>query len=408
MLSAKKRGVTWRVEGVVNKLYVRLSLSTRDANAAKKSVSEIELALIDGKDSKRWTELRRVLPEKMFSFFANIAGWEAKSAQVEAPPATWEDLVREFSAKFRRKILQGDRSEATWRRYELSCETFTDFLKQRGISRLQDISRRVVEDFKAHRLESILKRKNSRGGSGLHLDVAILHAVFAFAIDDGDLLTGKNNPVKFEKYPGKKPKGGAQPFTHEELARLRQATGQDLLAFLFLRHTGLRGFDATDIRWSEIDFREKMLSRITHKRQKHVWIPIHPELFFALDAACAERRPKPSDHVLLNPETGGPMSRPRLYERVKAMGERAGVARAHPHRFRDTLAVDMLLKGASPYDVAKTLGDTIAVVEEHYAPYVKELRERTRRIMESPDGIERPAENCTVVAHQPERKDRVQ
>jgi hypothetical protein len=33
---------------VVNKLYVRLSLSTRDANAAKKSVSEIELALIDG------------------------------------------------------------------------------------------------------------------------------------------------------------------------------------------------------------------------------------------------------------------------------------------------------------------------------------------------------------------------
>jgi site-specific recombinase XerD len=116
--------------------------------------------------------------------------------------ATWADLVREFSAQFQRKILQGDRSEATWRRYELSCETFTEFLVERGISKLQDISRRVVEEFKAHRLEAILKRKHSRGGSGLHLDVAILHAVFAFAIDI-ELLVGKSNPVKFEKYPAR-------------------------------------------------------------------------------------------------------------------------------------------------------------------------------------------------------------
>jgi predicted transcriptional regulator len=91
-----------------------------------------------------------------------------------------------------------------------------------------------------------------------------------------------------------------------------------------------------------------------------------------------------------------------------ALGLRAEVVRAHPHRFRDTLAVDMLLKGASPYDVAKTLGDTVAVVEEHYAPYVKELRERTRRIMESSDGIEKEGANCTVFAHPPEIKGSVQ
>jgi hypothetical protein len=87
---------------------------------------------------------------------------------------------------------------------------------------------------------------------------------------------------------------------------------------------------------------------------------------------------------------------------------RAEVTWAHPHRFRDTLAVDTLLKGASPYDVAKTLGDTVGVVEEHYAPYVKELRERTLRIMESPEGIEKAAADCTVLAHQPETKGKVQ
>jgi hypothetical protein len=72
-----------------------------------------------------------------------------------------------------------------------------------------------------------------------------------------------------------------------------------------------------------------------------------------------------------------------------ALGKRAGVANAHPHRFRDTLVVDMSAKGATPYDVAKTLGDTIATVEKHYTPFTKDLRERVRRILENGEGIEK-------------------
>ena len=71
-----------------------------------------------------------------------------------------------------------------------------------------------------------------------------------------------------------------------------------------------------------------------------------------------------------------------------ALGKRAGVPNAHPHRFRDTLSVDMLEKGASPCDVAKTLGDTIEAIEKHYAPFTKELRDRVRRIMENGEGLE--------------------
>ena len=72
-----------------------------------------------------------------------------------------------------------------------------------------------------------------------------------------------------------------------------------------------------------------------------------------------------------------------------ALGRRAGVPSAHPHRFRDTLAVDMLTRGASPYDVAKMLGDTIETVEKHYTPFVRELRERVRSILESEGGLEK-------------------
>ena len=75
------------------------------------------------------------------------------------------------------------------------------------------------------------------------------------------------------------------------------------------------------------------------------------------------------------------MTRSRLYQRIQAVGRRSNVAAARPHRFRDTLAVDLLARGASPYDVAKMLGDTI---ERHYTPFVKELRERVRRILDDP------------------------
>ena len=71
-----------------------------------------------------------------------------------------------------------------------------------------------------------------------------------------------------------------------------------------------------------------------------------------------------------------------------ALGKRANVPNAHPHRFRDTLAVDMLARGATPYDVAKMLGDTIETIERHYTPFVRELRERVRHILESDAGLE--------------------
>jgi hypothetical protein len=38
--------------------------------------------------------------------------------------------------------------------------------------------------------------------------------------------------------------------------------------------------------------------------------------------------------------------------------------------------MDMLARGAGPYDVAKVLVDTVATVEKHYPPFVKDLRNR--------------------------------
>ena len=198
----------------------------------------------------------------------------------------------------------------------------------------------------------------------------------------------QKNPVQLEGRPGDNPESGAEPFTADELSRLRKNADHDLLCFLVLRWTGFRGSDAVTLLFRELHFDSKEAERLTRKRKKKVVLPLHPELLFALEAERDGRNALPTDRVLLNPTTGKPLTRPRLYQRMVALGRRAGVPNVHPHRFRDTFAVDLLLRGASPYDVAKMLGDTIETVEKHYMPFVRELRERVRRILETGTGLE--------------------
>ena len=57
---------------------------------------------------------------------------------------------------------------------------------------------------------------------------------------------------------------------------------------------------------------------------------------------------------------------------------------AHRHRFRNSFAVDLLSRGAPPYDVAKLLGTPWRRQKGVTLHSFGTLRERVRRIMESP------------------------
>jgi integrase len=298
-------------------------------------------------------------------------------------------------------VKVGKLAQSTSDRYEVTIRELDEFLAAEKITLLQAISRPLVERFKVWRVERISKKKHSRGATSLALDAAILHRMFSFAVENEMVV---KNPVRMEGRPGENPQNGAEPFTAAQLSKMREQAGPDLLMFLLLRWTGLRGVDAVKLTWAEVNFDQKEIERVTQKRKKRVILPMHTELLFALEAEREKLRPQTSDRVLLNPATGTGMTRPRLYTRMLALGKRAGVVGAHPHRFRDTLAVDMLSRGASPYDVAKMLGDTIDTVERHYTPFVKELRDRVRNILETGTGIEESAKMPSEPRHNAHRK----
>jgi integrase len=379
MLNVHKRGHAYHIDFRTGVIRVRCSLGTRNQDAACRLVHRLEIALAEGGDSLLWPELKKLLPDSTYLRFAQLVGVKEKQS------LTWTDVQEAFKAHMEQRIKIGRFQTSTRDRYQVTVREFCRYLAERQITELNHITKPVVEAFKVWRIDRITKQKNSRGATGLILDTAILHRVFAFALESEMV---EKNPVRMEGQPGENPEHGAEPFTAKDLSRLREHCGDDLLIFLLLRWTGLRGSDAVSLTWREVHFESKEIERVTQKRKKKVVLPIHTELLFALESDYERRRPQPIDRVLLNPSTRRPLSRPRLYQRVVAIGKRAGVANAHPHRFRDTLAVDMLSRGASPYDVAKMLGDTIETVEKHYTPFVKELRERVRSILETDSGLE--------------------
>jgi integrase len=380
MLSLRKPRKVFHVDAMLGGVHVvRGSLGTRNNEAAVRMRNLLEVALVEGPTSGRWSEVRGLLPVATYLRFAKFLG--IKDRQVP----TWSDLERSFRGHLEQRRMIGKLAESTIDRYKITLREFGIFLAEKGVSLLPDITKSLAESFKTWRFDRIKLRKRASGGAGLVLDVAILHRAFAFGMECEMIV---RNPVRMEGRPGENPERGAEPFTGAELSRLREHAGGDLLNLLLLRWSGLRGSDAVSVTRSEVHFDQKEIERVTQKRGKKVVVPIQVELLFALEAEYASRKPQASDRVLLNPSTGKPLTRPRLYHRMLALGKRAGVLNAHPHRFRDTLAVDMLLRGGNPYDVAKILGDTIDTVERHYTPFVKELRDRVRALLDNGSGLE--------------------
>jgi len=399
MLKERKVDGWYQIEGRVAGERVRLALRTQNRDNARSTISEVERALAGGPESLFWTKLKNVLPEKSFERLAGIAGYAERPS---IPIPSWQTLAGLFEADALRRIVLGNFRATTWGRYKFELREFGEFVAENRIGALAQMDRSMIEQWKVWRVARIRSRSKLGAAKSLALSAAILHRVFQFAIENEMLV---KNPVRLEGRPGENPERGSQPFKPDEIRKLREHAGPDSLAFALLKWTGFRGSDAVALTWAEVDFDMREIVRVTQKRGKRVIIPIQTELLFALEAERDRGKPQPWERVLLNPETGKPFTRMRLYERMLALGRRAGVAGANPHRFRDSLAVEMLVRGATPYDVAKVLGDTIDTVEKHYAPFVPELRERVRRIMES--GPE--AENVgRIWAGSNEKKEQVQ
>jgi integrase len=68
---------------------------------------------------------------------------------------------------------------------------------------------------------------------------------------------------------------------------------------------------------------------------------------------------------------------------LRAVFKRAGLVGAHAHRFRHTLATEILARGGTKQDCADVLGISAAVVRKHYAKWSQARQQRISNLMQA-------------------------
>ena len=155
---------------------------------------------------------------------------------------------------------------------------------------------------------------------------------------------------------------------------------------LLMRYAGLRISDVATLERSRI--RDGHILLHTQKTGGLVLLPIPSELEEALVSLPL---PRGSDQGCPYCFWNGLTSRRSVVgiaERtLAAVFRESGVASARAHRFRHTLATDLLVKGGTEQDVADILGISPAIVRKHYAKWTSARQERILTLMKQVYGV---------------------
>jgi integrase/recombinase XerD len=140
-----------------------------------------------------------------------------------------------------------------------------------------------------------------------------------------------------------------------------------LRAFILLaRYSGLRIGDAASCAVDRLSGNRLFL--YTQKTGVPVYVPLPPFVVEALEAC-----PRISDRHWFWTGVGSKATLAGNWRRTfRRLCKIAGVQGGHPHRFRDTLAVELLLNGMPMERVSVLLGhSSVKITERHYAPWVQ-------------------------------------
>jgi integrase/recombinase XerD len=352
-------------------------------------------------DCSIWLELNR--NGKQYRQSSKTADWglaEEKAQQLKArftdkrqtaAPGKEGLTVEQAVEKFLLAKSGENLSDGTLYNHRKDGKRLVEFCHKNNVTLIADVTFELLTEYRATWdgfYSSALVKRNTQG----RVKEFFRHCVKAEWIS-------KNPAEKLSRIKVKKDEETAtQPFTPEEMERIFAAiprvhfepeTAQRVRTLVLIqRHAGLSIQDGIKVQrkqviWDGVDYRIKINRTKTGVGVNNViplWVgkEIH---------ATMNGNPK---YVLWS-GTGKPRSAvsqfQRLYQKVFAT---AGVPTGHSHRFRDTAACELLLAGVSMEDVARFLGNTVAVCERHYAGWnlrrQDRLDEEVRRSWERKQG----------------------
>lgn len=307
----------------------------------------------------------------------DMARARKKAAALESPEIRAHKPLEEAVDAFLAHCESNGVGDSSRRKYKSSFKYLTAFVLQRGIDSAGDIDVTLLDDFRSSRALSPVTSM---------AELRLLRQFFSYCFER---RWADSNPAKSIKMPrGLKPTD-KEPYTTSEIAailsacdRIGHTSAERVRAramILTLRYTALRIGDVALMPRSRVSAHGtywRVFLR-TEKGGKPVFLPIPKEMKDALDALPA----KSETHFFWN---GGGSDRTMkgIAQRVlRSVFRKSGVAKAHAHRFRHTLATELLVKGASFEEVADVLGNTPDIVRKYYGKWAEGRQTRIDDLM---------------------------
>jgi site-specific recombinase XerD len=297
-----------------------------------------------------------------------VRGWEASGqvGVVRAEIPTIKEAVEKHIADAEARNLQ---PESVKKIKDVIERRFLNYCSNEGFRSLRQLDVDAVREFR-----NLLVKDYSANSARKRLEY--VRAFFRFCHDSGWITANPMSAVK----PPKADHSPTLPFEKKQIEKLL-ATAEKLTAkgrfkdgnrkrvramILLLRYSGLRISDAAILERSRLSGDKLFL--YTQKTGTPVWVPLPKQAVDTLNES-------PSDdekYFFWNGRCQA-KSAVKIWERTfQSVFKHAKIPDGTIHRFRDTFAVELLLKGVPIEQVSVLLGhSSLKVTERHYAPWVK-------------------------------------
>jgi site-specific recombinase XerD len=318
---------------------------------------------------------------KRYRYSLETRDWQRairKLAALEDPHAPRVKPIVEAIIAFENHILSLEFS--TRRKYRNVLAQFRAYCQRAG---LHDIMQVTVEHLDAFRASRRLSPTTATK------ELQTLRQFFGFCVER---RWAEDNPAKRIKLPRNVRPEEVVPYTQAEVARILAACDgigrgsyERLRAramVLLLRFTGLRISDIATLGRDRVQGGEILLH--TQKTGGTVFLPVPAELQAALDALPGPRGAGESPGYYFWNGITSRRAVVGIAERtLAAVFKRSAVVSGHAHRFRHTLATEILARGGTEQDVADILGISAGVVRKHYAKWSQARQQRITQLFEA-------------------------
>jgi integrase/recombinase XerD len=267
------------------------------------------------------------------------------------------------------QVQHQSNADETKRRYKRLLRYFTDFCARDSLTYVDQVD-----------VEAMDRYAQSRGMiKSWAKDVELLRQLFEFC-RDRDWTT--RNPARALKIPRVREANDVVPYSQNDIIKIIAACDEigrssyerlrARAMTLLMRYAGLRISDVVTL--SRDHIKGSRLEKRAVKNHKLIRVELPQAVLDALEVLPLPKAAARDNKGYFSSDATGLRSLVKgAWRTMRAVFKRSGVVGAHPHRFRHTLASELLgKKDGSIEKVAGILGDSSATIRRFYAKWTPE------------------------------------